>query len=249
MYSSHLILTFLLAILATVYANSITVRNHSPSLICYKVELSQGSLPTNTTCDSSDGFTVASNQSVILNASTYFNGAITAMIMGTNGINGTYGINSTNGTTKGTRHEINFFGPQITWYDVDFELGMSNSTLGPADNRTQIDGRPSLAGESNCLAKANAVWNQTFNKEELILNSTYLRQDESGNLTHIHMDKDAPFPIIEFFQLTANFSGYIGPGSIDGIHVDADSRLAKVVKSEDRKSFKVDTQDMVITAY
>ena len=48
-----------------------------------------------------------------------------------------------NGTEscRGARHEINFADtnrPGGTWYDVDYEYGMSSSALGPSENRPRI---------------------------------------------------------------------------------------------------------------
>ena len=236
--SLNIALTALISFLGTVTPASITFRNRSPSPVCYTVEYSRGSLPTNFICDSQPGLFINATQNVTLQPTPDFDGAITAMTM--------------NGA-KGARHEINYVtapdGSGHTWYDIDYEMGISNSTLGPMDHRNRTNGRPSLAGERNCLAKANAAWVRLDDKSALLPHYYYLDHRATGNLSIIRMDKKAPFAVMEFFQMEANFTGYMGAGSVDGVVVNPDSREGKLVSVQDRESREVDTQDMVITAY
>ncbi|MCJ1454309.1 hypothetical protein MMC28_004662 [Mycoblastus sanguinarius] len=233
------------AILATVVATDIGVsapwaasdslvyiNNTSPADICYKVEFSSGLFPTDTTCDSSPGFVVKAGQTVSLHTGAGFNGAITAII----------------NNVKGIRNEINFAAaPGGTWYDTDYELGMSDGTLGPADGRQRSNGGQrfsSLSGEQNTLAKANAAWPETTNKAELTTYNSYIAQGSDGKLVHVYMDGNAPEVVTEFFQLTANFTAYIGPGSVSGA-----PSTGEMTTAANMKSWIVDTQVMEITAY
>ncbi|KAL6720053.1 hypothetical protein ACLMJK_001974 [Lecanora helva] len=232
------ILAAVLALVQAASAATISFHNLSPDPICYKVETTSGNIPTNSLCDYAPGIFVNATQNLTLNTTLDFNGAITAMRM--DGF-------------KGSRHEVNFQpgpdGTGVTWYDIDYEMGMSNSTLGPVDHRNRTNGLSSLAGEQNCLAKANDAWVQLEDKSDLIPHYYYLDSRYGDNLTTIRMDKKAPIEVQEFLQLTAGLNGYIGPGSVIDINVDPDSRAGKMVSSADLKTFVVDTQDMEIIAY
>lgn len=220
---------------------AITIQNTSPSDICYKVEFTSGDFQTTATCDSSPGFIVSAGQTMIVHPGADFNGAITAIL--TNNI-------------KGTRHELNFasplYGMSGTWYDVDYQLGMSDSTLGRADGQPRnLNGQqlPSLSGESNTLAKASAAWPQTTNQAQLLASSNYIQQGSSGQLTFVYMDSNAPAEVVEFFQLTANFTAYCGPGSVAGVAVPTGTVQSDMVGAADEKSWWVETQNMQIVAY
>ena len=220
---------------------AITVQNTSPSDICYKVEFTSGNFQTTTTCDSSPGFIVSAGQTMIVHPGADFNGAITAIL---------------NNNVKGARHELNFasplYGMSGTWYDVDYQLGMSDSTLGPADGQPRnINGHqlPSLSGESNTLAKANAAWPQTSNQPQLLGSPDYIQQDPNGQLTFVYMDSNAPAEVVEFFQLTANFTAYCGPGSVADVAVPTGTVQSDMVGAADEKSWWVGTQNMQIVAY
>ena len=220
---------------------AITIQNTSPSDICYKVEFTSGNFQTTTTCDSSPGFIVSAGQTMIVHPGADFNGAITAIL---------------NNNIKGARHELSFasplYGMSGTWYDVDYQLGMSDSTLGPADGQPRnINGQqlPSLSGESNTLAKANAAWPQASNQAQLLAFSNYIQQGPNGQLTSVYMDSNAPAEVVEFFQLTANFTAYCGPGSVVGVSIPTGTVQSDMVWAADEKSWWVGTQDMQIVAY
>ena len=139
-----------------------------------------------------------------------------------------------------------------SWYDVDYQLGISNSTLSPTDSQPQnINGHqlPSVSGEQNTLAKANAAWPKTTNKAQLLVSSYYLQQGSTGELTHIYMDVNAPADVVQFFQLTASFTAYIGAGSVASVSVAPNTVQGDMVQTADEKSWFVNTQAMVITAY
>ena len=222
------------------YDPVINVQNTGSTWICYKVEFTSGYFPTTTTCDSSPGFTVNPGETIIIHPGAGFNGAITAI---TNNV-------------KGARHEINFASPlngmQGTWYDVDYQLGMSDSTLGPADGRPRnVNGQQlhSVSGEQNTVAKANAAWAKTTNKAQLLASSYHLQQGSNGQLTRVYMDSNAPACVVQFFQLTASFTGYIGAGSVAGVSIAPNTVQGDMVHTADEKTWFVNTQAMVITAY
>ena len=231
-------LTIAAAILATALSAStasITFQNSGEQQICYKVELSSGTFPIQrgVTCDSSPGLRINAGQHLKVTPSPDFNGAITAI---TNGI-------------KGGRYEINFAAmPGSTWYDVDFQLGMSNGTLVPTSHQPLTNGHPSLSGEQDCLAKANAAWPSTTNKTDLLANSDYLRQGPDGKLTYVYMDTHAPQVVIDFFQVQAGFTAYIDAGSVAGMAGMAPIDFG-AVKAADEMSWQVGTDDMEIIAY
>lgn len=140
----------------------------------------------------------------------------------------------------------------MCWYDVDYELGMSDSTLGPADHRPRVEmGKqlPGVSGEQDTLAKANAAWPHTQNKAALLQNPKYIQQGPDGKLTRVYMDKEAPEIVVQFFQLTAEFTAYIGPGSVAGVSVKEGSVKSMINQKADHKSWKVDMQQMEILAY
>ncbi|KAI4288751.1 MAG: hypothetical protein L6R35_001990 [Caloplaca aegaea] len=210
------------------------------------VEFSSGSFPTNTVCGGHPGFSVAPYARTAFTPSADFNGAITPI---TNGM-------------LGTRFEINFHvgcehpSPSSncwipaggTFYDADMETGISRSTLGPSDNRRLPDGRPSLAGEQDPLAKANAAWLRSPNRWELLRYPKYVVADKGERLVWVHNDKAAPQVVRAFFQLEAGFMAYMGPGSVEGWKPTT-ALEKQLVKAQDTKSWWVNTQDMVITIY
>lgn len=214
----------------------VNIYNTGKANVCYKVEFSAGDFPTTTTCDASPGFVVKGGQSVALHTGAGFNGGLTAIING----------------VKGARHEINFATAGSTWYDVDYQLGMSDSTLGPTDHRPRRVGTrmlPSVSGEQDTLAKANAAWPSATDKAGLLLHAEYIQQGSDGRLTHVYMDGGAPEAVAEFFQLTAAFDAYVGAGSVAGVAVAAGSIRGEMNKAADLKSWEVDTQQMEILAY
>lgn len=221
---------------------SITFRNLSPEPICYKVEWGLGNLTTatNTTCDMSPGFLVPANTSRSVNVTRDFSGAFTAMLH--------------NDTLKGTRHEFNYVtSTNLTWYDVDYELGISNSTLGPLNHHNNTNNIPSLTGEKNVVSKVNDAWRNLTSVDQVQLLShnisSYMQATPAGNVTSLKLDKQVPFELIEFLQLKANLSGYVHHGSVDGIFLAKDSREGIIKVLADAKTQAVTYGAMEITAY
>ena len=145
----------------------------------------------------------------------------------------------------GTRHELNFLStPGQTWYDSDMQLGMSDETLGPSDHRKQLSGKPSLAGEPDTVAKANAAWKETSPAtQHRLLSTGYVRGTVGGALTHLTMDAHAPYSLVSWLQLKAHFNAYIGSGSVAG-------RQTSIVNAAaDLKTMIVSTNKMTITIH
>ncbi|KAL8732334.1 MAG: hypothetical protein Q9181_003991 [Wetmoreana brouardii] len=238
-------LTFLTLILASalpalVSANpTISIHNTKPYTLCLEVETSGGWFPTSTVCGGAPGINVAPMRTSSFSPSSNWNGAITPI---RNGV-------------LGTRFEINFSDashPGSTWYDADMELGMSGATLGPSDGRKRINGGqrlPSLAGEQDPLAKANAAWARETNKAALLANPKYLAANSNGRLTRVYHDKGAPEAVQAFFQLEADFNAYMGPGSELGKTPVAGTLREKLNKVADQKAWFVDTQQMTIAIF
>ena len=174
---------------------------------------------------------VQGGQSLTVNPSANYNGAITAMV--------------NNGNVKGVRYEINFAAQEGScWYDVDFQLGLSDGTLGPSSHQPLVNGNPSLAGEQDCLAKANAAWPSTTNQAALLAYPDYLKQGADGKLDFVYMDSNAPQVVIDFFQLQADFTAYVDAGSQAG-----ESSSAAVMKAANFMSWVVQAVDMEIVAF
>ncbi len=150
----------------------------------------------------------------------------------------------------GTRFEVNFRGDSPgaykTWYNSDMEFGMSNTTMGPASGSKQIDGNDSLAGEQDCLAKANSAWGSLdAAAQQSLLDTGYLEGSTGGNgaLTAVHMDKQASEDVIIFFQNIAQMNAYVMPGSVAGKPVGVTAAVA------DTFSWSVATNELTITGY
>lgn len=229
---SFCILTSVAAVLAMTTASTITFQNAGSQNVCYMVEVSSGTFPETAVCGLGNGIPVNAGQNTTINLDPNFNGALTAWT----------------GTTRGARYEVNFAAtPGSTWYDADYQLGMSDGTVGPIDNRKLSDGRSSLSGEPDTLAKANAAWPDTTNKPALLAYPDYLKQGSNGQLTFVYCDTNAPQVVIEFFQVTAEFAAYVDAGSVAGVTPSATE--AQSVKLADANSLIVDTQDMLIVAH
>lgn len=225
-------LAALTTLLTTVSATSITFQNMGSQTICYMAELSSGTFPTTTTCPQGPGIAIPAGQTTTVPLSPTFNGALTAWT----------------DTVRGARYEINFAAtPGSTWYDADYQLGMSPGTLGPTDNRKLSTGQSALSGEPDPLAKANAAWPHTTNQAALLAYPDYLKQGPDGQLEFVYCDTNAPQAVIEFFQVTAEFDAYIDAGSVAGVTPSAAD--AEAVKMADAQSLRVDTQDMSIVAH
>ncbi|KAL8769962.1 MAG: hypothetical protein Q9209_004209 [Squamulea sp. 1 TL-2023] len=146
---------------------------------------------------------------------------------------------------EGSRFEVNFRGEK-TWYNTDMEFGMSNNTLGPAHGDKQINGKESLAGEQDCLAKANSVWGSVDQgMQQALLDTGYLVGSTGANgvLTSVHMDKQAERKVVNFFQNIAEFNAYMVPGSVLGKLTDNTGAAA------DKFSWSVLTKELTITGY
>lgn len=150
----------------------------------------------------------------------------------------------------GTRFEVNFRGDSPgdykTWYNSDMEFGMSNTTLRPTNGDKLIDGQDSVAGEQDCLAKANSAWGSVdLATQQELLDTGYLEGStgEDGILTAVHMDKQADVSIVDFFQNVAQMNSYVNPGSVAG---QSDSDTAEAAN---RFSWSVETTELTITGY
>ena len=195
------------------------------------VEMSSGTFPTTTTCGLGPGIPINAGQTTTIDLDPSFNGALTAWT-----------------NVRGARYEINFAATAgSTWYDADYQLGMSDGTVGPSDNRKLADGSSSLSGEPDTLAKANAAWPDTTNQGALLAYPDYLKQGSDGMLSFVYCDANAPQIVIDFYQVQADFAAYIDAGSVAGVTPTAAD--AQAVKMADVQSLQVDTQDMLIVAY
>ena len=231
MLPSHT-LAALATFLTTVSASSITFQNMGSEKICYMAELSSGTFPSTTICNQGSGIAVNAGQITTVNLDPSFNGALTVW---TNSV-------------RGARYEINFAATAgSTWYDADYQLGMSSGTVGPSDNRKLSTGQSSISGEPDTLAKANAAWPHTTNQAALLAYPNYLKQGSNGQLSFVYCDVNAPQVVVDFFQVTAEFDGYIDAGSVAGVTPSAAD--AQAVKMADAQSLQVDTQDMSIIAH
>ena len=171
-------------------------------------------------------------QTVAINVDPSFNGALNVF---TNGV-------------RGARFEVNFAATAgSTWYDTDYQYGMSDGTVGPSDLRPLDNGQNSLSGEPDTLAKANAAWPSTTNKAALLAYPQYLKQGSDGTLTSVYSDANSPQVVIDFFQVTADFTAYIDAGSVAGVTPSAAD--AEAVKMANANSYQVGTQDMTIISH
>ena len=225
----------------------VRIQNYSNQNICYLVEYSSGAgaFPTEAVCDNDQGamvagFWVNSGQIREFNAPG-FNGAITAVLSGN--------------TIRGARHEINFAtNPGETWYDVDYEHGISDSTLGPIGGQDTKDGHNSLSGEPDVYAKANAAWVplDPATKSQLLAFPQYLAQADNGCLDWINMDTNGPIvapAVVYFLQITADFTAYLNPGSVAGQWVDPNTSQDVAKTAADKQTWIVETDQMVITSH
>lgn len=200
------------------------------------VELSSGTFPTTTTCGPSTGISVPAGAKTTVPLDGSFNGALTAWTGQDNKI-------------RGARYEVNFaVSATSTWYDADYQLGMSDGTIGPLDNRKLLNGQPSLTGEADTLAKANAAWPPP-EAAALLAHPEYFKQEGgSGKLSFVYCDANAPQAVIDFFQVTAEFDAYIDAGSVAGVS-SSGAEDAQAVRMADLKSLEVGTQEMLIVAH
>ncbi|KAL8706025.1 MAG: hypothetical protein Q9201_000910 [Fulgogasparrea decipioides] len=151
---------------------------------------------------------------------------------------------------EGTRFEVNFRGDSPgdykTWYNSDMQFGMSNTTLEPTSHSKQINGGDSLAGEQDCLAKANSAWGSVDESiQRQLLDTGYLEgtTGQDGVLTAVHMDKQADESVVDFFQNTAEMNSYVNPGSVAG------KPTSRTAAAADLFSWSVETKELTITGY
>ena len=220
----------------------IRVHNFSKERICYKVEYSNGTgaFPQEAVCDDAKGIQVGGfwldpNQTKEVTAigkdGQRFNGAITAVLK--------------NNTIQGARNEINLLNTTMSWYDVDYQYGISDSTCGPFNSTN-------FSGERDALGKANAVWktlNQTM-KTELLAYPQYL-SESNGSLVVISMGIDA-WPslapkAIWFFQVTAGFKAYMSPGG--NITYPKNSTLSTLQDLANKQTLADPSDHFLITSY
>ncbi|KAL8858675.1 MAG: hypothetical protein Q9178_004763 [Gyalolechia marmorata] len=233
MHFTYTILSLPTLLALTIAGPVLTVHNTKTRTICLKVETSSGSFPTTTVCGGAPGINVAPMKTSAFYPSDKWNGAISDF---------------TAARGPGTRLEINFSEPGRTWYDADMEFGISSATLGPTDHRKQSNGRASLAGEQDPLAKANAAW--AVEKNRVNGFPKYLTPSKDGKrLVNVYMDKNAPRAVQTFFQLTAGFQAYLVPGSVGGVQRKKGSVEKMLEVAADQKAWKVDTQAMRITIF
>lgn len=234
----------------------ISVRNHSNQTICYKVEYSNGTgaFPSveysNRTFDfpsaicgaangtKTGGFWLKSGQAMDVDATGIdgvpFNGAITPVLNDNSFI--------------GPRCEVNLLNASVTYYDMSYQYGISDATCGPAGNTN-------LAGERYPLQKANKAWktlNQTM-KNHLLTFPEYLKQSKNGSLDYININLKA-WPIyapevVYFFQITAGFQGYMGPGSVENVTYPAGTIQNISVKAADAQVKSSSSRQIVIDSY
>ena len=222
----------------------IRIENKSKDRICYKVEFSNGTgiFPKDAVCGGAEGpqvagFWLGSGQHKVVEATNSsgigFNGAITTVL--------------NKQSLLGARYEINSSNITDPFWDVDWQYGITDGTCGPLNSKH-------LTGERDTLGKANAAWrtlDQT-KKNQLLKFPEYLVQGANGSLTHINMTIDA-WPeradVIQFFQETAGFKGYVGPGSVNGAIYGKHSTLQKLVNLADLQTTSDVTNTIAITSY
>ena len=174
----------------------VAFHNKSPNDICYAFEVARdsavlGDLPTSATCQvglvSYNGLIVPAGQWRFHSLSSGFQGAITAV---------------TN-NALGARHEFAFVSgrPPGAFYDVDYEYGLSGSTLQPYDGRPFLDGRSSRVGEADFLTKINQSFKELSAEEQQVLltesGEQYIKEGPNGDLTWV---------CIRFLHLTTHLS-------------------------------------------
>ncbi|KAL8662482.1 MAG: hypothetical protein Q9168_008247, partial [Polycauliona sp. 1 TL-2023] len=199
MHFTSLVLSLTPFLTLTLSGPVVHVHNTKNKPICMKVENSSGYFPTTTTCHGIPGIWINAMTNAVFYPPDGWNGAISDYT----GANG-----------DGTRFEINFtLFPTLsqTWYDADMEFGISSATVGPTDYRKTLDQRDSLKGEGDPLGKANAAWKAGH---RLWGFEKYITPSKDGSwLVNVYMDKDAPFAVQWFFQMTAGFNAYINHGA------------------------------------
>ena len=243
------------------------LKNKSAQDICYYLEFSSGAFLCPDTCNfdrdslpgSAAGIVVPANSSRTVFTNSGFNGPFNVIIDGVTKTRDNGSSIYMHGV-RGARHEINFAAePNGVWYDIDYEFGLSNSTIAPSDGRPTSSGSPSLQGETNILAKANAVWQDitTIEKWALVTYPDYIGiapgpspEFPHGNITRLHHDKGAPPEIDFFLQMSVGLQGYVVPGSFPAFAESAQSLRGKMRPVADSFSWHVHgSHNMTIVAY
>ena len=221
---------------------AIIVNNTSPANVCYMVELNPASranegMDLDFQCGPGSGFNVEAGKVTEICPGNDFIGALTAFHSG----------------SRGARCEINFSDQEYTYYDVDYEMGLDSSTLGPASGEPRVvDGQSlsSLAGEEDVVAKINEAFQNLEDEQRRLLRiDGYINVDDSGDVSEAKMDKDAPPIVVRFLQLDAKLTGYVFPGSGT---VEAPATWVtegEMGKIADAFTWSTECRRMVITAY
>jgi hypothetical protein len=139
---------------------TVTVANNSSTRRYYKIEGSVGTDPQGL---NNNMFYLDPGQTATVNAGVGFNGAITDQ------------GSTTNATNAGTRQEINFTQPGVTWYDADLEFGgATKSTLGPTDTSLRANGdREALVGDHYAYLYAkDDTKNRDINTQKMTITSS-----------------------------------------------------------------------------
>ncbi|KAL9633760.1 MAG: hypothetical protein Q9164_004507 [Protoblastenia rupestris] len=188
-------------------------------------------------CGPGNGFIVAAGKVQEFCPGAKFVGALTAF----------------SGEQRGARHEFDFESAERTFYDVDYEMGVSDSTLGPESGSPRVvqgEEMSSLAGERDVLDKANQGWRTLEEGVKTSLLATgYFQEGEGGELTMLRMDKDAPSSVVGFLQLVVGLNGYVDPGSVIGVVPEKGSEEERMVTKADGFTWSAGERRMRITAY
>ena len=147
---------------------------------------------------------------------------------------------------KGTRFEFTINGWQgKSWYNTDFQFGMSDASLRPADGVGRCGGElPVAAGEKSYVTKARWGW-ATLDAatQQQLLSTGYVKGTAGGNLDSIYMDNAAPASIVNFLQDTAKVNAYVNPGSVAG------QTQSKLAAQADLFSWCTMASHFIINAY
>ena len=149
---------------------------------------------------------------------------------------------------SGTRFEFTIDGwLGMSWYNTDFEYGMSDATVEPADG-VQRPGNPppgpARAGEQDYLATAKAGWLKlNAGQQQELLGTGYVHGAVGGAMESVRMDNSAPECLVHFLQSVARVRAYVNPGSVAGKPDNPDALIAN------KFSWSAQTDHFVITAY
>ena len=146
---------------------------------------------------------------------------------------------------QGTRFEFTMDGWNgMSWYNTDFQFGMSNAIVEPADGVQRADNSvPARAGETDYLATAKAGWGtlDAAHQQELLA-TAYVEGTVGGALASVRMDFAAPYCLVHFLQSVAKVRAYVNPGSVADKPDEPDALKAN------KFSWSTMTDHFVITA-